>query len=601
VRDELGSLYLAVSNTIRTRLRSTAIKSDYIREAMDQSRSKRQVLILDCCNSGAFAAGTKAATGVSIGTAAAFEAGYGRIILTASDATQFAWEGDQVIGDTDNSLFTHFLVEGLKGDADIDSDGLITIDNLYDYAYGQVKSVTPKQTPSKFSSKQQGEIVLRQITRLEDIKPITLPDELIEAAEDSRTFVREGAVQQLGKLLKGKNLGLVRSAREVLERMEQMDDSRRVSQAATQVLEPVRQAERKAEEEQKAREEAERLALQQAEEERLALQKAEAEQLAQEKADREAKAEAERIAQAEAQRIALQRENEERIAREKADREAKAEAERKAKEEAKRIALQRANEEKIAREKAEAERLAQKKAEAERLAAQKAEQKRLTKEKAKAVPVAVVGETIAKPQPILSPRTLYSIIGIVVIAAFVLAGRFIAQRNAQPESSPTIPTTEEQVLSIPATTEAAIPITAPTATIALATTLAPESPSQVPSATVQVIPTSTAGIETFVTISASKAYLYSGPDLTFGLAVQKTYLRGETFTVLARNLNGFWLFCKAADGNQGWLYRDWLKVDINLLDIPTASYIPTVRPTVKPQGGGGGGGGVNPEPTCVFC
>jgi acyl CoA:acetate/3-ketoacid CoA transferase len=46
VRDEIGALYLAVKNTIRSRLRSTAIKSDYIREVMDQSRSKRQVLIL---------------------------------------------------------------------------------------------------------------------------------------------------------------------------------------------------------------------------------------------------------------------------------------------------------------------------------------------------------------------------------------------------------------------------------------------------------------------------------------------------------------------------------------------------------------------------
>jgi acyl CoA:acetate/3-ketoacid CoA transferase len=47
VRDEFGSLYLAVKNTIRSRLRSTAIKADYIREAMDQSRSKRQVVIVD--------------------------------------------------------------------------------------------------------------------------------------------------------------------------------------------------------------------------------------------------------------------------------------------------------------------------------------------------------------------------------------------------------------------------------------------------------------------------------------------------------------------------------------------------------------------------
>src|SRR5512138_3179687 len=114
IRDEMGALYLAVKNTNRFRLRSTAIKSDFIQEVMDQSRSKRQVLILDCCNSGAFAQGTKAATGASIGTASAFEAGYGRVILTASDSLQFAWEGDKVIGETDKSLFTHFLVKGLE-------------------------------------------------------------------------------------------------------------------------------------------------------------------------------------------------------------------------------------------------------------------------------------------------------------------------------------------------------------------------------------------------------------------------------------------------------------------------------------------------------
>ena len=77
---------------MRSRLRSTAIKADYIREAMDQSHSKRQVLILDCCNSGAFPQGTKAEVGGTMGLVTAFQ-GYGRYVLTASDATQFAWEG----------------------------------------------------------------------------------------------------------------------------------------------------------------------------------------------------------------------------------------------------------------------------------------------------------------------------------------------------------------------------------------------------------------------------------------------------------------------------------------------------------------------------
>jgi len=249
VRDELGSLYLAVKNTIRSRLRSTAIKSDYIREVMDQSRSRRQVLVLDCCNSGAFQQGTKAATGVSVGTASAFEGGYGRIILTASDSTQFAWEGDKVIGETDNSLFTHFLVEGLEGEADIDGDGRITVDELYDYAYEKVKHATPKQTPSKFSSKQQGEIILRQNMPMDEIKSVPLPTPLLDSIENPFSDIRLGAVQQLTKLLNGKNLGLARSAREALEKIAQEDDSRQVQRAAAGALESVREVEKKAKDE----------------------------------------------------------------------------------------------------------------------------------------------------------------------------------------------------------------------------------------------------------------------------------------------------------------------------------------------------------------
>src|SRR5258706_3010792 len=243
IRDDLGSLYLAFKNTIRSRLRATAIKSDYIREAMDQSRSKRQVLILDCCNSGAFPQGTKAELGGSMGMTKAFQ-GYGRFVLTASDATQLAWEGDKVIGETDNSLFTHFLVKGLEGEAESDSDGRITVDELYDYTYDQISRVTPKQTPTKSSSKVEGEILLRQSTRIEDIKAVALPAELIDEIEDTRPYVREAAVQKLARILAGKNIGLARSARNALEKIAAEDDSRRVAQVAKEALESITQVTR---------------------------------------------------------------------------------------------------------------------------------------------------------------------------------------------------------------------------------------------------------------------------------------------------------------------------------------------------------------------
>ncbi len=342
VRDEQGVLYLALQNTNRFRLRTTAIKSDFIRESMDQSRSKRQVIILDCCNSGAFAKGTKAVTGGSVGTASAFEGrGYGHVVLTASDATQFAWEGDKVIGETQNSLFTHFLVKGLEGEADNDGDGRITTNELYDYAYEQIVGVTPKQTPSKWSYKEQGEIALRESTRIEDIKAVPLPTALIDSIENPFADVRLGGVQQLVKLLNGKNHGLARSAKEALERISVEDDSRTVSRTALQALEAVSQAEQ--------------LALQKAGRERLSPEKPEMDRRVQEEADRLAKhkAEEERIAKMQLEAM--------RLAEEKRRAEEKAEGERKAKEEVERLAKQKAVNERLAYEKAEAMRKAREK------------------------------------------------------------------------------------------------------------------------------------------------------------------------------------------------------------------------------------------------
>jgi hypothetical protein len=272
IRDEFGSLYLAFGNTVRSRLRSTAIKSDYVREAMDQSRSKRQVIILDCCNSGAFPQGSKAELGSTMGMVQSLQ-GYGRFVLTASDATQFAWEGDQLIGQTENSLFTHFLVRGLEGDADLDGDGTISVDELYDYAFEQILKVTPKQTPTKSASRQEGEIVLRQIARLEDIKMVPLPDDLVAEIEDLRPYVRSVAVQKLERLVSGRNLGLARSAREALERMSAQDDSFQVRKEAGRVIAAIAAKDESGAVEQLSRDEAARaaaLAAQKEEEERRA-------------------------------------------------------------------------------------------------------------------------------------------------------------------------------------------------------------------------------------------------------------------------------------------------------------------------------------------
>ena len=239
VRNEVGQLFLAANDTEINILEASGIPAEFVTQSMNNSRSQRQLLILDCCNSGAFAYGSKStsAVGKSMGIASAFEgSGFGRVVLTATDATQYAWEGDKVIGDTQKSVFTHFLIEGLKGEADRDGDGRIHVDELYDYAYEQVVRRTPKQTPGKWSYKQQGEIILRENLKPREVKPAPLPSDLVELLSHPNSGVRRAGLQDLISLLDGKHLGLARGAEEKLREIADNDDSLTLRRTAGDTL-----------------------------------------------------------------------------------------------------------------------------------------------------------------------------------------------------------------------------------------------------------------------------------------------------------------------------------------------------------------------------
>ena len=234
VRDEQGHLYLAVRDTERAVLAGTAIEASYVTTRMDRSASKRLVLVLDCCHSGAFGVGAKSAQGATVGTASAFEGtGRGRVVLTATDSTQYAWEGDQVIGDVETSLFTHYLIEGLRtGAADRDEDGRVTIDELYDYVYEHVLNETPRQTPGKWAFGQQGDIVIASNPAATRVR---LPVEVEEALASRLPSVRLEAVRELENILKGRHSARANAALEMLRKLTE-DDSRRVASAADEIL-----------------------------------------------------------------------------------------------------------------------------------------------------------------------------------------------------------------------------------------------------------------------------------------------------------------------------------------------------------------------------
>jgi len=166
VKDDHGRLYFASSNTKLRRLAATAISSVFVGEQMDQCRSRKIVLLLDCCYSGAFARGMVPRAAPPVDVHERFD-GRGRVVITASTAMEYAFEvgGAGLSGSGTPSLFTGALVRGLRtGDADRDGDGRISVDELYDYVYESVRDARSGQTPSMVSNVQ-GELYVASSLR----------------------------------------------------------------------------------------------------------------------------------------------------------------------------------------------------------------------------------------------------------------------------------------------------------------------------------------------------------------------------------------------------------------------------------------------------
>jgi uncharacterized caspase-like protein len=149
VRDDRGQLYLALPETRKENgklVRHTAIDAQFLHSEMEESRSDHQVLIFDCCFSGAIAQGLKVKDDGSVALDQQI-GGKGRAILTSSNSIEYSFAPE----DLPLSVYTHYLVEGLeKGGADLDGDGQIAVDELHQYVFDKVKTAAPAMTPQFF-------------------------------------------------------------------------------------------------------------------------------------------------------------------------------------------------------------------------------------------------------------------------------------------------------------------------------------------------------------------------------------------------------------------------------------------------------------------
>jgi Caspase domain len=167
-----------------------------LRDALERWPAEVRLAFIDSCGAGALTQSKGAAVvapflvEVEVGLS-----NRGQVIIASSSADEISQESDDIQG----SFFTHHLATGLRGDADRDHDGRVTLDEAYAYAYGRTVAATAAtrggvQHPSfAYDLQGAGDVVLSTLTTAELVLefPAALSGRYFVVDLDSQLFVAE--------------------------------------------------------------------------------------------------------------------------------------------------------------------------------------------------------------------------------------------------------------------------------------------------------------------------------------------------------------------------------------------------------------------------
>ncbi|HEY1174520.1 MAG TPA: Hsp70 family protein [Phytomonospora sp.] len=203
-KDLRNRLFFVMKDTERDLPTATAIAADTISDWITHCRSRRIVLTLDCCYSGAFPLGTlrRSETVPRVDVAEPLS-GKGRAVITASTSLQYAHESGENVRSSrpgaQPSVFTSAIVEGLRdGSADIDGDGYVSVGDLYDYVHERVRRKVAGQTPTLSVDNTQGVLRLARSPRNPDADML---GEMRSGVAASQSWKRIGALHLVERLL----------------------------------------------------------------------------------------------------------------------------------------------------------------------------------------------------------------------------------------------------------------------------------------------------------------------------------------------------------------------------------------------------------------
>ena len=121
----------------RKALPATSLTNSEIRKYLQRIPSQRMVVLLDCCYAASTVKKSLADPKKLFGE---FE-GKGRVTIAGSADNQEALEYE----DKKAGVFTHYLVGGLRGAADVNTDGVVTFEEMWRYLGDNVRKASIKQ------------------------------------------------------------------------------------------------------------------------------------------------------------------------------------------------------------------------------------------------------------------------------------------------------------------------------------------------------------------------------------------------------------------------------------------------------------------------
>jgi tetratricopeptide (TPR) repeat protein len=212
IRDQRGNMYLSSSEIEPLLPAKRGFSSKELMTVIGNSPSSKKVAILDCCHSGSTEIEAKGEINDPVQLiesiekdSEALEQGEGICILAASQAYQGAYPSE----DQDHSIFTYFMLEGLRKNAEsVDGNGNVTPYTLNKYISKKINNLSPekrrRQKPS-MKSETSGEIVLASYPELR----LPSPSMLIPNTTKSEPEVRKGTLGSKSKILIWVGIGTV--------------------------------------------------------------------------------------------------------------------------------------------------------------------------------------------------------------------------------------------------------------------------------------------------------------------------------------------------------------------------------------------------------